>query len=249
MINFFRKIRKKLADDNKPLKYLRYAVGEIVLVVIGILIALQINNWNEAKKERTFEKKMLTEIRNVLVKDIDFFNNHLITGRLGRVKQATRYFENYLRTDSIHRDSINYHFSGLNRGLQITYNRGPFEALKSTGIDKISNDSLRNKIIDIYEFMLPRTTGLITIFINEYNTEGKKYENKLRDNIQIELKEDNVLYNYNRMKNVDLKTNQDFLSLLSWSSNTSKDVTDLINSLIPPMKELVREIDLELNKN
>ncbi len=48
MINFFRKIRKKLADDNKPLKYARYAIGEIVLVVIGILIALQINNWNDS---------------------------------------------------------------------------------------------------------------------------------------------------------------------------------------------------------
>jgi len=47
MINFFRKIRKKLADDNKPLKYMRYAIGEIVLVVVGILIALSINNWNE----------------------------------------------------------------------------------------------------------------------------------------------------------------------------------------------------------
>ena len=49
MINFFRKIRKKLADDNKPLKYMRYAIGEIVLVVIGILIALSINNWNEVR--------------------------------------------------------------------------------------------------------------------------------------------------------------------------------------------------------
>jgi len=47
MIPFFRKIRKKLADDNKPMKYARYAIGEIVLVVMGILIALQINNWNE----------------------------------------------------------------------------------------------------------------------------------------------------------------------------------------------------------
>ncbi|MFC2148492.1 hypothetical protein ACFLR9_07990 [Bacteroidota bacterium] len=46
MINFFRKIRKQLSNDNKPLKYMRYAFGEIVLVVIGILIALQINNWN-----------------------------------------------------------------------------------------------------------------------------------------------------------------------------------------------------------
>ena len=52
MIPFFRKIRKKLADDNKPLKYARYAIGEIVLVVIGILIALQVNNYNEKRKKR-----------------------------------------------------------------------------------------------------------------------------------------------------------------------------------------------------
>ena len=62
MINFFRKTRKKLADDNKPLKYLRYAIGEIVLVVIGILIALQINNWNEGRKDRVLEKKLLENL-------------------------------------------------------------------------------------------------------------------------------------------------------------------------------------------
>jgi hypothetical protein len=50
MINFFRKTRKKMADDNRPIKYMRYAIGEIVLVVIGILIALQLNNWNEQSK-------------------------------------------------------------------------------------------------------------------------------------------------------------------------------------------------------
>ena len=52
MIPFFRKIRKQMADDNRPLRYMRYATGEIVLVDIGILIALQINNWNEQKKIR-----------------------------------------------------------------------------------------------------------------------------------------------------------------------------------------------------
>lgn len=60
MINIFRQIRKKLADDNKPMKYARYAVGEIVLVVIGILIALQINNWNEEQKVNR-EKERLIE--------------------------------------------------------------------------------------------------------------------------------------------------------------------------------------------
>ncbi len=63
MIPFFRKIRKKLADDNKPLKYLRYAIGEIVLVVIGILIALQINNWNQWRQEREVEKTVLEQLK------------------------------------------------------------------------------------------------------------------------------------------------------------------------------------------
>ena len=62
MINFFRKIRKQLADDNKPLKYMRYAIGEIVLVVVGILIALSINNWNEARKVKQFEYGILQDI-------------------------------------------------------------------------------------------------------------------------------------------------------------------------------------------
>ena len=64
MINFFRKIRKQLADDNKPLKYMRYAVGEIVLVVIGILIALSINNWNEGKKDKAESIKILKKLHS-----------------------------------------------------------------------------------------------------------------------------------------------------------------------------------------
>ncbi|MEN2281330.1 DUF6090 family protein [Algoriphagus sp. SE2] len=50
MIKFFRKIRYNLMSENNTSKYVKYAIGEIVLVVIGILIALQINNWNESRK-------------------------------------------------------------------------------------------------------------------------------------------------------------------------------------------------------
>ncbi len=66
MINFFRKIRKKLADDNKPLKYMRYAIGEIVLVVIGILIALSINNWNENRINKLKETQFLESFKEDL---------------------------------------------------------------------------------------------------------------------------------------------------------------------------------------
>ena len=70
MINFFRKIRKQLADDNMPVKYFRYAIGEIVLVVIGILIALSINNWNETNNNKASAKLHLKTISNNIKEDV-----------------------------------------------------------------------------------------------------------------------------------------------------------------------------------
>ena len=69
MIKFFRKIRQKLLSENKLCKYLIYAIGEIVLVVLGILIALQINNWNENKKQILIQNKILLQIQSDLQKD------------------------------------------------------------------------------------------------------------------------------------------------------------------------------------
>ncbi len=75
MINFFRRIRKQLADDNKPLRYIRYAVGEIVLVIIGILIALQINNWSEIEKSKSESNRLLIVLKLDLEKDIQNFKS------------------------------------------------------------------------------------------------------------------------------------------------------------------------------
>ena len=66
MIKFFRTIRKDLMQQNKTGKYLKYAIGEILLVVLGILIALQINNWNESRKATRQEVKILNELKNDL---------------------------------------------------------------------------------------------------------------------------------------------------------------------------------------
>ena len=62
MINFFRHIRKDLMEKNKTGKYLKYAFGEIILVVIGILIALQINNWNEDRKTNSIKQSYYSQI-------------------------------------------------------------------------------------------------------------------------------------------------------------------------------------------
>ncbi|TYA59667.1 DUF6090 family protein [Formosa maritima] len=74
MIKFFRKIRYNLMEQNKTGKYLKYAFGEIILVVIGILIALQINSWNEQRKQNIAEKEFLQGIKNDLVQDKQFID-------------------------------------------------------------------------------------------------------------------------------------------------------------------------------
>ncbi|WP_282136012.1 DUF6090 family protein [Seonamhaeicola maritimus] len=69
MIKFFRKIRQNLLSDGKTGKYFKYAIGEIVLVVIGILIALQINNWKNYNLDRISERDYLNRISNDLIVD------------------------------------------------------------------------------------------------------------------------------------------------------------------------------------
>ncbi|TMM56859.1 hypothetical protein FEE95_10185 [Maribacter algarum] len=64
MIKFFRHIRRSLIQENKMGKYFKYAIGEIILVVIGILIALSINNWNENRKERGQEQELLLQLQS-----------------------------------------------------------------------------------------------------------------------------------------------------------------------------------------
>ena len=74
MIPFFRKIRKKMADDNRPLKYARYAIGEIVLVVIGILIALQINTLNNEQIEKRKEQDVLIGLHKTFSSNLENLN-------------------------------------------------------------------------------------------------------------------------------------------------------------------------------
>ncbi|WP_179345955.1 DUF6090 family protein [Winogradskyella ursingii] len=71
MIKFFRKIRQNSLSENKTRKYLKYAIGEIILVVIGILIALQINNWNQSIKDKKSLNEYLVKIKTHTMEDLE----------------------------------------------------------------------------------------------------------------------------------------------------------------------------------
>ena len=82
MIKFFRHIRRSLINENNMGKYFKYAIGEILLVVIGILIALQINNWNEARKANLEEQVLLSQLKSDFMDNLEQLNQKIRTRNL-----------------------------------------------------------------------------------------------------------------------------------------------------------------------
>lgn len=98
MITFFRKIRQKLAAENKVMAYLRYAIGEILLVMIGILLALQVNNWNEGRKQSELKTVYISR----LVSDIqqDTLNVQIIKKQTEEAQEIIKNTIHILNTES-----------------------------------------------------------------------------------------------------------------------------------------------------
>ena len=151
MIKFFRKIRQKMIKDNKVSKYLLYAIGEVVLVVIGILIALSLNNNNENKKLVVQEIKILKEIKNelfVALNDVkEDFNDHK-----RNLNSAKILYNSILHKES-YNDSLMVHYFLLFDEDRFLASQSAFESLKSLGLEIISNDSIRDDIVTVYLYI------------------------------------------------------------------------------------------------
>jgi len=148
MIKFYRKIRQRLLTENKFNKYLLYAIGEIILVVIGILIAISINNWNENKKTKVKEIKSLLELRKDLHQNLNDISGNITNFQIS--KKANEIIIHHIENNLTYNDSLNYHFSMIYPFITFTINQTTYETLKQQGIDLISNDSLRNLVSNLY---------------------------------------------------------------------------------------------------
>ncbi|WP_208155025.1 DUF6090 family protein [Winogradskyella pelagia] len=150
MIKFFRKIRYDLMQKNKTGKYFKYAIGEIILVVIGILIALQINNWNNINIERELELKMLSEILTNLEKDVFNFNSK-ITYNENAIKHNSVVLEHLILKTPL-TDTLRFSYARLTGRGTFEPITVAYENLKSKGINIIRNDALRISISELYDF-------------------------------------------------------------------------------------------------
>jgi len=143
-----------MLTENKPAlpagrfsKYLIYAIGEIVLVVIGILIALQINNWNENTLSNKKEIITLIDLKESIYQDSLVLLN-LQEYKIDEVLKSIA----ILKSKPLYNDSLGKHFDKLRSSILIRMDNSVFEALKSTGLNLFKNDSIKNEIINYYKF-------------------------------------------------------------------------------------------------
>ncbi|NNC33281.1 MAG: hypothetical protein HKO09_00185 [Croceitalea sp.] len=145
MIKFFRKIRQNLIVENKTGKYIKYAIGEIVLVVIGILIALQINNWNQNRLEQKREHQILKDLY------VEFDANF---NDLTRVKEQHEIVFNQFSgiqritaTKDYHSESLDSLMLSVTSWFSFTERPGASDNLINSGnLNILTNEELRNLI-------------------------------------------------------------------------------------------------------
>ena len=254
MITLFRHVRQSFLSENKFSKYILYAIGEIILVVIGILLALQINNWNENRKARDFEKNMLSELLTTINNDIKFFN-----GLEDRIKKKDTAIDNLLfaRTGQkqLTDDRLLNDVYWASSGIIFSYNIGPYEALKSSGLDKVKTDSLRFKLTEFYEVHLPRAESFLQYYEDIYLSEIKEFEAKLKERgfftEYMELvKEDNVEKGYVPKTSYNLNkylTDPIYEEYLILNSQYKVQIWRIINAIISKSESLLKAIEAEIN--
>ena len=160
MLTFFRRIRKGLLGEGatrptgssgRASKYVLYAVGEITLVVIGILIALQINNWNEERKDRIKEREVLQNLEESLENSIRKLEAHIYTNDFGSL--SSDIIISIIDNNLAYNDSLNQYFGwALNIGDPgALVSLEGYEYLKHIGVDIIKSNDLKKEIINLFE--------------------------------------------------------------------------------------------------
>ena len=215
--------------ENKTGKYFKYAIGEILLVMIGILLALQVNNWNEARKLRIQEIEIYKEIKADLKAVLSDWTSG-IKGHSKHLESSIKLREHIINRKPLNGDISSY-LTNSHRDDQFFARSVGLEALKSAGLETLTNDTLRREIISIYErgfkriellgyhnaprhnfsFLQPLTDKYLTLSDSDINN----YKFTKSDSIKLYSKK---IVNYEKLLNDEqlLMKLQDAISLRAW---------------------------------
>ena len=233
MIKLFRKIRQNLLSEGKTGKYFKYATGEILLVVIGILIALSINNWNEDRKNRLKEAVYLEGIKTDLEWDIKYLD-FLIPFNNTRIKEyASLDSVVKLRSDKIFEIEFSEIFDLSNQTGTFYPRSGAYSSLineNSAGL--IQNRELLANIKFLYDIEYVRAS-LLGQELDDIST-------KIRWERRLDFRQELEDYNF-----------EDYDALFADLGELDRNINKFlkrINGLKKKINEVVEKIDIELDK-
>lgn len=180
MINYFRKIRKALLKDGKTNRYFKYAIGEIVLVVLGILIALSINNWNDLRKQKLAEQEILISLQ----KELETNKNNL----LFYINKYDKQYKNGVfllslftkNSDLIPTDTLNKALGSIEETYTFEASDGIINSIIASGkIDIIQNTELKSFITSFNGAVVNATQEVENVTLLLHNRLWPKIEGKI----------------------------------------------------------------------
>ena len=244
MLTLFRRIRRELMAGHQTRTYVFYAIGEILLVMIGILLALQVNNWNEFRKERIKEREILQELTNNINTNITFLNE-----QIAFEKKWTRDYNVMIDVIANQRewhDSLQMSVRSALWSRVPTISFSAYESLKLTGLDVISSGAVRQSIVDLYE---GHYRDLVTIMTRIVNIELKPQVTEYVVHNMKRVVDSNRTVRFMPINSNILLTDPQYTNLLAYAQGYRQGLFDeLLTKTLIKSKEVLNAIEMELSK-
>jgi hypothetical protein len=247
MIKFFRRIRQRLVNENRFSKYLLYAIGEIVLVVIGILIALQINNWNEDQKNKREAVTMLQNLKAELQGDMLMMDSTIED--LERRKECARSLRTFLQSRRMTEDNraLTDCFIWTGYIFKFAPSFAVYSEIQNSGrLGLIRSDSLKKQMARYRSQVQEneRIEGPYEVALKEFERMAINYMTDTPHSDEIRLFKQ---YSLNEERLPELFEDRELYELLTHIHYFTKvEISLKRNFLIPRMESLLETIDEEL---
>ncbi|MDH7914447.1 DUF6090 family protein [Winogradskyella sp. SYSU M77433] len=257
MLKFFRNIRKSLLNEGKTGKYLKYAIGEIVLVVIGILIALQINNWNENRKLENSKEKLMLALKKELLINQETLERYTL-----ELYDSNSKFNKVLNVSAgkitLPPDSLKQYLSEAMYATTLSFLNTVQEEAVSTGKFELLSDTLKQKLSLLKDYTKSRTSIYEERSKNYYNSDLKLEKLKIKLGMNPDVPErisshppipthPEFLLNESELLEV-IKDPETYIALGNIYKNYMNDEIWIKFGLLRLTKESVALIDKELSE-
>ena len=258
MIKFFRKIRQKMLTENKFSKYLLYAIGEIVLVMIGILLALQVNISNQERKDRILEKEYYKNIKDDLIQDkakLLAFDS-LFNSAEGKILNVI----DNMQLSSFNTDSLYGNVSSWMVYIdEFKPNNSTFTEIISSGkLQLFQNKEIKLQLLNLYNYSYPRLevrqktntnfiSTLRTVELMDTYRFMSIFDNDNTSITNVNLNNPKLIINHEWLKDKNSEKFLEFENYLNLLRGSYVVITNRFRMIIVLIEDLIIKLENEIN--